>query len=258
MKAGSLIASFSVILLANAFALVHVARNRSGAPDAEVTLTDRELRYFSISSQEDDSGVTLNLQRTDAGPYLTFQSPDQGYWFDEQVLRRLGFDCSVNPASADAQRFYQRQRPRRAFVAMEYDGPAWHAWLDAYQRYVDRARSLRPEGAPFSGRDEPSRSHLVAIDADLDATRLRSRHPDRGAIVVLPAVVGINLVLPAPNTVRGGLLRGAIIELPSAIHVPRPFSEEFRRRAKQNLSYNVKLRFGSAFEPEVTGVDFRQ
>jgi hypothetical protein len=64
MKRTSLIASAAIVVLANAVALVHAARNRMGTPDAELTLTQRELRYYP-SARDDDSGVALNLEWTD-------------------------------------------------------------------------------------------------------------------------------------------------------------------------------------------------
>jgi len=88
----------------------------------------------------------------------------------------------VAPASADAGRFYERQRPRQAFVALETDGPAWRAWLEAWQNSAE---------AQQSGIE--SRSRLLAIDADLDAGKLRVRNPDRTKVVILPAVVAITL-----------------------------------------------------------------
>lgn len=45
MKAATLIAAGSVVMIANAFALLHAGRNRSGSADAQVTLTERELHY---------------------------------------------------------------------------------------------------------------------------------------------------------------------------------------------------------------------
>lgn len=56
MKHLSLAAAAGLILLANCVVLIHVARNRSGQPEAEMTLTERELSYHRDS---DDSGVNL-------------------------------------------------------------------------------------------------------------------------------------------------------------------------------------------------------
>jgi hypothetical protein len=65
------------------------------------------------------------------------------------------------------------------------------------------------------------------------------------------------------NSAYPAQIAGRIQELPSSIHVPRPFSDEFRRpdryRSKvfnQELHYRVSLRYGSSFEPWVTGIGF--
>ena len=43
MKKATFIAAGSIIVIANAFALIHAVRNRLGSPEAEVTLTQKEL-----------------------------------------------------------------------------------------------------------------------------------------------------------------------------------------------------------------------
>jgi hypothetical protein len=108
----------------------------------------------------------------------------------------------------------------------------------------------------------------VAVDADLDAARLRGRHPDRSSVVILPAVVAVTLnAYPYPPLKPGAKpawrIWGRIDEIPSVIHVPRPYSEAFRKRGRnqggaldQDVSYRVQLRYGSSLEPWVTGVAF--
>jgi len=58
MKPTTLIAAAALIAASNAIALVHVARNRSGEPTAEVTWTDREFYYYEDPEQ---SAVSLHL-----------------------------------------------------------------------------------------------------------------------------------------------------------------------------------------------------
>jgi hypothetical protein len=131
MKRASFIVLAAIIVVANALALVHALHNRVGTPEAQLTLTQRELGYYNGSaSVDDDSGVTLHLQWTDPSslPWPgAIENPNP--WLSQQVLQRLGFDCSVSPASPDAGRHYQRQRPRQVFIALEYDGAGWRAWL---------------------------------------------------------------------------------------------------------------------------------
>ena len=42
MRQASLLAAVAVVLLVNAIALIHAARNRSGQPDAQIILTDKD------------------------------------------------------------------------------------------------------------------------------------------------------------------------------------------------------------------------
>ena len=62
MRYGSLLVAATLVLLANTLALIHAARNRAGQPEAEITLTDRELYYHR---NLDDSGVALSLRWVD-------------------------------------------------------------------------------------------------------------------------------------------------------------------------------------------------
>jgi uncharacterized protein DUF4824 len=269
MKRTSLIASAAIVVLANAVALVHAARNRMGTPDAELTLTQRELWYYP-SARDDDSGVALNLEWNDLGnfPSSADVKPPE-VWLDRVTLQRLGFDCRVDPASPAAERFYQRQQRRRVFVALEYDGPAWRCWLEDYQHALAEQRAKQQFVEP--GYNIYSRSHLMTVDADLDSWRLRGRHPDRTVYIIVPAVVSVRLeTFPdlegKGNSKRPARVVGNIQQLPSSIHVPRPFSDQFRRlkpeqRANANYrepSYRVRLRYGALLEPWITGVEFRE
>jgi hypothetical protein len=224
VKHVSLFAAAAVVLVANGFALVQAARNRFGNPDAEVVLTNRELSYLK---DPDDSGVTLILRwQYDA------KSP---IWRDPQMLRSLGFDYSVPVSDSRADEFYGRQLPRTAFVALEYDGPAWRSWQEAYPKGTDLSR-------------------LMAIDAAPDPAQLRARHPDRHSIIVVPAVIRISFIrgFPVPDRVAG-----AIEQLPTAIHVSKPVSDEFRNLPpKATKNYRVYVTYGRLFEPWVTGVEF--
>jgi hypothetical protein len=154
MKNASLLACGAVVLAANGLALLHAARNRSGQPDAEITLTERDVSFLR---NEDDSGVTLLLNIRGLPNFRPYGRPLPAQdWVDRARLISLGFDCSVEPGEKRAREFYERQVPRSAFMAIE----------------------AQPDG-------------LAAIDAAADAGELRVRHPDRNAVVIQPAVIRI-------------------------------------------------------------------
>ncbi len=263
MKRASLLAAAGVILVANAFALVHAARNRSGDPDAEITLTDRELNYTRGS---DDSGVELTLRWVDSNGYNFDLVENPGAWLNQGVLQNLGFDCSVVLTDSKAEMFYTRQRPRRAFVALEYDGPAWREWL-AFRQESQRRMAEQQPGINYALDEEHQSSRLVTIDAAIDAHTMRARHPDRNRVVILPAVIRISLQPRVPagqgRPERPARLSGFIQQTPPIIHVPLPLSDHFRRMPstfrdpKQAAPlYRVSLRYGQFVEPWVTGAEF--
>src|SRR5439155_25233349 len=131
-KHASLIAAAALVLLANAFALIHASLNRSGALETDMVLTERELTNYA---DPDDSGVSLTLRWVDSGAprYSTAVQPDEiesRNWLNRARLAELGFDCHVDPSDRDAYTFYNRQRTRSAYVALEYDGPAWQSWIE--------------------------------------------------------------------------------------------------------------------------------
>lgn len=262
MKTVSMIASPVIIVVANALALLHAAHNRS-ATEADIVMTQREVQYFSRSPGDDDSGVALQLRWTDTSVFFWPLVENPATWLDRQKLQELGFDCREDPASPDAASHYQRQRARQVFIALEYDGPAWRAWWDAYERAVAEQKA---KGRPSASVDAGLRpSHLVAIDADLDPLKLRGRHPDRTAVVILPAIVAIGVnQFHGINPERPARVVGRIQQLPSSIHVPRPFSDQLRSLTPlpgvavsgNDLSYQVHLRYGASLEPWVTRVEF--
>ena len=256
MKNISLLGAGSIVLLSSAFVLAHAARNRSGEPDAEIVLTERELYYYG---DPDDSGVALTLRWVDPGSlrYSTALKPEErepSIWLTRDKLTELGFDCSFDPAARDAYSFYGKQGARTAFLALEYDGPAWQRWIDLSERMTRAEQALTNQPPPVDYQRQQS-TRLAAIDAAREAGVLRARHPDRNRVLIAPAVIRITLSGPyAPG--RTAYLNGYIQEIPALIHVPRPYSDEFRATPRRS-SYLVRLRYGRYLEPWVVGVQFR-
>lgn len=244
----SFLAAAGIILAANAFALIHAARNRSGNPDAKLDLSIRELRYTPGSIADDDSGVALDLLWTDGfmGIWNNLNPPEET-WLDKAKLQSLGFDCSVDPASPQADRFYERQRPRRVFVAFEYDGPAWQAWSEEYERSLQRQPQYQPNS---SNNFRTTSSRLVPIDADADPAKLRGRHPNRSQVAIMPAAVAIQIMRYYPSPAR---LQGRFQQVPSSIQVALPLSSEVRSHRGFE---RARVVWGSMYEPWVESVEF--
>jgi len=215
----SLLVALAALALANAITLWHVARNSAGVPDTSITLNSEALSSLSRSDAKDeDSSVNFNIRWQYPGMPETMD--DLGWpriWIAREALKRLGFDCSVSPASSDAQAFYRRQPSRRAFVAMQ----------------------LATSG-----------TGLTLLETAVDSNALRGRYPDSKHVLILPAIVTIQVTsgtgVPA--------LTAIVDKVPTQIHIPKPFSTQIRTHP--NAAFRLHLTYGSLHEPRVTGVDF--
>jgi len=104
MNRRGLLAAAALVVVANAIALVGVARNRASALRT-IDLTEREL---ALGYQgEENSGIDLRLT-------INYQSTMD--WFDDAKLQELGF-----PASVSSIKEYRDWPARPAYVAFEYD-----------------------------------------------------------------------------------------------------------------------------------------
>lgn len=245
MKNLSLIAAGTLILLANGLALTHAARNRSGEVDSDIVLTNRELPE-SFGGKE-NNGRELRLNWQSFGFYEPILNPET--WLNRAKLAELGFDCRMDPAAEASDLSYRRQRSRRTFVALEFNGTAWQTW-----RAWSQARRMA-QHFPDNTSQYDNSSQLVIIDAAPDAAALRRRHPDRRAVMILPAAVRIgrlsNVAATGDRPAAPARLTG-YFDLAPAIHLPRPFSDHLPAYTKH---YRVHLRVGQLYDPFVTAVE---
>ena len=236
--------AIAAVLAANGAALRHAAANRSH-PEPEVVLTERELPMQN--SDKDDTGVSLRL----SWGYLSF--PDSQDWLDRAKLAELGFDVSANPSDDAVRQRYASQPPRRAFVALEYDGPAWQRYLTNHQRQIERFTPQQTSQQLEQIRMSSSR--LVPIDAAVEASVLRRRYPDASRVLIVRAAVRMSY-----SSTAGWTWTGSLRPLGSDIHVPLPFSRQLNEVPRTVYPYGsapryrVRLRFGANREPWVVGV----
>ncbi len=212
-------AAAAAVAVVNAVVLAGVARNRSGPPEAVVSLDERELAL--VERPREYGGVALRLQYQDA----PLDGEDAGWEpplapvVDQPALAALGFDCSVAPGDARAAAFYRRALPRPAFVVFTVGGPEWErrvaAWQEARRAWIDQqvaGRRLAPDAAARLRAEvdaAPERlSRLLPVAAGRDAEALRRLYPDRGRYLILRGVVRLHHT--------GAGLHGHLVEIPSS------------------------------------------
>ena len=203
----------ALVLLTGIGALLgSAAWNRGGEPQF-IELSERELELpWTWENGRDDDDAELRLvfrwQRRS-------EPQDARVWLSEVTLRALGFGIGVPAGAPEAEQVYGRSLPRIAWVAFEYDGPAW--------ALIDQRRALT---SPDRHVVDPSAaSHLVPIDAGLDPAVLRRRHAS-GATVVMPAIVHMRYAMDAA---QGPSVWGWVPELVSNdVSVPYHFRERLR------------------------------
>jgi hypothetical protein len=253
-RAGPVLA-VAVVILANAVALVGVARNRSGEPEAEVLLTERELPFAPWT--DESTGVFLRLEWQRTLPGSKVETP----WLDRAKLESLGFDCSVPPEAPGARERYGRMAARPAYVVLEYDGEAFRRWLEAAE-----AQPGSPDDPPGSARVSASR--LVPVDAGRDAGELRRLYPERSHRLIVPAIVRPRWT--CPDECEGDRAGKAVLSvriqslLVQEVHVPKDLAAPLAalraagppgpQRRHVPPRYEVRLRYGARHEPWVAEV----
>jgi hypothetical protein len=243
-----LVGAAAIVCLTNLTALALGALNRRDARDAPITLTARELRFYSHGA--DSTATELHLGWT--------ALDDAGFACDK--IRPLGFTCPDGPVPSDSRVF--RQSHRNGYAVLEYDGPAWEQVQKRHEAQMAELRARDPSGPSTDDSSWNNQSHLVTIDIGPDAGVLRRTYPDATRYLITAArVSALRVVRDPPAT---SATAGFIIELlPSTINVPLPFSTIIRtaeaaHSADQPHSwtprYRVTLRYGRFREPWIVDV----
>lgn len=274
MKRRALYVALGLLIVVNAVVLLGVARNRSGDPDAVVTLTERELPLSWSFRHEENTGVSLHLN-------VNSDSEEQR-WFDEAKLAELGFDTR-NHGKEDRWRVY-RQLPREAFVVLEYDGEVWQRHRQRELEEIEGLAvkvlegKLKPEEAENQKKEKLFRlsiaSRLFTVDAGSDPGVLRRRYADRSRYLILPARVRMMVdwrcdsaeekeeevlcgrvqqilvdKLHVPRRLHGGLLA-----LPGKFRIHAGYTP-FDPKDPARMGYRVQVAVGRRLEPWVRGID---
>lgn len=203
----------ALVLLTGIGSLLAAASwNRGGQPQF-IVLTERELELpwtWENGRADDDAELRLAFRWQ-----LRAEPQDARVWLSDVTLRGLGFGTGVPAGAPEAAQVYGRSLPRVAWVAFEYDGPAW--------QLIAQRRAL---ASPDRRLAEPgATSHLVPVDAGLDPEVLRRRHADRAA-VVMPAIVHMRYAM---DPAQGPSVWGWVPQLVSNdVSVPYHLRERLR------------------------------
>lgn len=243
----------ALVLLSNAVVLAGVWYNRSGEPQALLTLSERELQppYSGWLRGEENSVLRLNL----AWRHPLDQT--RPAWLDEAKLRALGFEPQA----------LGRGSGRLLWLVLELDGPRYRQGLERARTELARRQTALladPDNAQRRrARDAQQReleqeekvaSRLLLVDIGTDPQALRQAWPDRQRQVLVAARV-------RPYRQADEARYGAHIELENPrISVPREYRQLFQdgrggsRPSRPALQ--VEVAFGQRHEPWV--LDVRQ
>jgi hypothetical protein len=237
----------ALIVVTNLAILAAVGWNRRGEPEAELSLTERELA-LPAARQDEGTGLELSLVPTHEPPgvvrraarWKRYELPSVDYgWLDRAKLLELGFRIDLDPTQPDAAEHYSHAMPRRAYVVVEYDGDAWDRWISRREEQVRRLRRKAEEGTAepralanaeaLLALDRTMRSRLFPVDAGVDASALQRRYSDRRRHAVVAGLLRPKVVQPENGvpTLSGDVL-GLVV---SRVHVSR----ELRRHLEAFL-----------------------
>jgi Domain of unknown function (DUF4824) len=283
--------SAGLVILTNAFVLIGVAYNRASEPEAEITLTERELPLAYGAFQTDENtelALRLHWQHPAHrfSPWVMFQPRPELDWFDQAKLEAVGYDCSLPLSDPSAEQYYDKMLPREAFVVLAYGGQAWTRWLEAWDRdkvfmaeQVTKGKRAKQDLEQLNDAYDQlpkTGSRLLAVDVGSDPIQLRQRYPERNQFVIVRAQVRLSLAREGKTAFderRPAHLRGEVMRiLTDDIHVPfelqgvldtlsrsegrryRMSSDTVRPGGGNEPRYEVTLRYGTRYEPWITAI----
>jgi hypothetical protein len=278
-RAHTVIAGLGLVALTNAVALLGVVYNRSGEPEAKVSLTQRELRapYRSYGNRE-NSGLALGLvwrvlnEESVATQFYMWRYAGIGgtpAWLDKARMQALGFDTSAHSIDSDprGRARYEKQLPREVLLVLELDGPAYRRSLELATQYAardeaklaaipgDKELGARAKNAREALEWERNRnSRLFVVDAGLESAALRAKYPDAGRYALVHGQVRLESGGRDSGNVRG-YVSGLSIE---SINVPFALREVFGSAApigdvdQNRAPFAAMVAFGKRLEPWIT------
>lgn len=277
----ALLAGIGLIIVTNAVVLAGVSYNRSGEPEATITLSERELSLpYRYLGKDENSGIHLRL---------THRSRDNGYysrdyklakslgWFNKEKLAELGFDVSQPTTDDEGKRHYQTLSEKEVILVFEYNGKVYQDVLETAQKQVDELRAEQLVFPNFETKDKKtnyklkraednllrektSASRLFVVDAGQDRDVLRKKYTDRTKYLLMKGLVKARLKDDRSSGLR---LVGYIKSLSNkTVHVPlqhhevleAAVAEGARRTQGEPPRFEATISVGQRLEPWLVGI----
>ena len=265
---------FVVLVATNIFVFAGVVSNRSGTPEALLTLTERELQ-LAYQPQKENSGLALQLVWRALGKddnIYNYSGRGNPGWFNADKLRELGFKIDDTISLKENGNSNRQSISKEIFIVLEYNGELYreavqraekaHAKEEGLFKVNNDDKRLRDnyEGAEKRLKLEcTATSRLFAIDAGLDPERLRDKYNDRTRFIITKGVVRPNYNYDNKKKEVAGYISKLSVE---TIHVPLEHRKILDNISAQNKTkrnelpprYDVNLAYGSRLEPWIVSV----
>ncbi len=275
----------ALLIVTNLVVFAGVFYNRSGEPEQQITLTERELKppYYTFS---ENSGISLRiiwrvLNDTDSDRYQYTPRPimfsdywGDVAWLDRDKLEQLGFDTEKIIKYGDD---YQRRKvtiPREAYIVLEYDGATYQQALKNVKANIikaNKALASKPDDEELQEQaknteqwlafERVEHSRLFAIDAGLDLDALRQKYSDRNHYIFAQGLISAQYNISSKEQDVSGHIQRLHID---TIHVPLQFRQLFDNMSFPHSSrrdappkpprFAVNLNYGKRIEPWIESV----
>ncbi|WP_152220997.1 DUF4824 family protein [Pseudomonas sp. SCB32] len=268
----ALFGGVALILLVNAVALGGVAWNRSGTPDSQPRLSQRELAANS-SWHKENSGLSLRLN-------WRFPSDDEGAgprsraWeprINARQMAELGFRMPEQVDDTSARQF-DRQQSRAALLVLELDGPLYQRELQLARKRLDelqQAAAAAPGNQKLAYElkdhqtalksEEKFATRLLLKDVGLDQQALRQRYPDRQRYLIVHGRVRPISLLHKHIWTLGGTASAMGVDSINVPHGWRQVLEEDSWQAYEGRErmqrFVAEVAFGQKLEPWIERIE---
>jgi hypothetical protein len=246
-KLSPLAAAAGLVVLVNLIVLAGVRYNRSGSPTAVLVL-DRSA-FFAAGYPFSEGQGSLPHRGGVERLLLTDRLADEAYvppgrqagWLSDKGLTAIGAPPPPTHPRQAGQRF-ALDRSVPVFVALQWEGPAY---ADAVARCERRAEVEKTpaEQAAYGKICARARenTHLMMMDIDTDARRLRAHYPSSD-VAVVPAQLRF-------SQQADGSWTPSVEKPPIAVTPSEDLRWQLQALTSSRRSGSVVVAFGQRYEP---------